>query len=175
MEAVVRVGLPQWLTGLRPLTARPESWRQAPDVTPLVEEWALIFIDPLDALRANVAAALRQPGWTLAARATLTPTTMRLLREAARTEEVEAALRAAGGGLAAVPLLLGLVVVTAVEANLGKAAADVLAALGKREDLEARAAAQRERQRSAPAAAEASAQRPTLTELPPDVFGEAAR
>lgn len=173
MEAVVRVALPKWLASLRPLTAKPESWKQAPDVTPLVEEWALIFLDPVEALRANVSAALAQPGWTLAARATLTPATARLMRDAARTDEVGEALRAAGGGVAAMPLLVGLVAVTAVEANLGKAAADALVALSKHEDLQARAAAQRERQRSAPAAAEAA--RPTLSELAPDAFGEAVR
>lgn len=178
MEATVRVALPKWLTGLRAPSARPGSWGQAPDVTALLEEWALVFLDPVAALRANVVAALGQPEWTLSAKATLTQTTARLLRDAARAEEVEAAIRAAGGdggSVGTVPLLVGVAAVTTVEANIGKAAADALVALQKREAVEAIAATQRERQRSAPVAATAEAARPTLTEIPADAFGEAAR
>jgi hypothetical protein len=123
--------------------------------------------------------ALGQPGWTFAAKVTLTQTTARLVREALRAQGVEAAIRAAVGDKspkhATVPLLVGVAVVTAVEANIGKAAADALLELQKREAIETRAEAQRERQRSAPAAAEAEAARPTLTPMPADAFGEAAR
>jgi hypothetical protein len=179
MEATVRVALPSWLAGLRPLHAKPESWGQAPDVTALLEEWALAFADPIAALQANVGAALGQPGWTFGAKATLTQTTARLVREAVKAQGVEAAIRAALGNRstrhATIPVLVGVAVVTAVEANIGKAASDALLVLQKRDAVKTRAAAERERQRSAPAAAEVAAARPTLSPMPDDAFGEAAR
>jgi hypothetical protein len=62
--------------------------------------------------------------------------------------------------------------VTAVEANIGRAAADALAALARRDAMDARAAAQRERQRSAP---DADRAKPTLSVIDPTVWGDTVR
>lgn len=185
MDATVRAALPKWLGVIR-----ADSWRHTYDVTPLVEEWALVFLDPVEALRRNVAQALSQPGWSLCAKATVTPTIHRLLRDAAADGEVEERVREAlsGGTLGAglLPLLLGVAAVTAVEANIGRAAgvalgelkkrerqAEVVEAMKEREQTDnASEAAQRERQRSAPAASRpAAAVRPTLTPIPDDAWG----
>lgn len=79
---------------------------------------------------------------------------------------------------------------TALDANIGRASALILADVKKRQAARASAAAQRERKRSAPAAARQLAERPalasleapqpdgerpTLTPLPPDAWGADAR
>jgi hypothetical protein len=97
---------------------------------------------------------------------------MKLIRDAAADAEVERAVAdAIGPGrltLQGACLLLGLAAVTALDANIGKASALTLAEVKKRQAARGSVAAQRERQRSAPAATRAEAARPTLSPLPPE-------
>jgi hypothetical protein len=191
MEAIVRVGLPGWLS-----TGRQRSWATALDVTALLDEWALALLDPVDALRRAAPAALEQPGWDLCGRATLTPAVMRLVRDAAAEPEVVAHIEKVVGPdkltLQGSCLLLGLAAVTALDANIGRASALMLADVKKRNATKASAAAQRERERSAPAAARhrpgrpalapldggvpsSGGERPELSPIPADAWGRDAR
>lgn len=171
MEATVRVGLPGWL-----VEGRQRSWSTALDVSALVDEWAVALLDPVEALKRAAPAALALPGWELAGRATVTPAVMRLLREAASDAEMVAVIERAIGrgklGLQGSCLLLGLAAVTALDANIGRASALVLADVKKRQDARERVADERERQRSAEDAAPPL--RPVLSPIPPDAFGKAA-
>jgi hypothetical protein len=72
-------------------------------------------------------------------------------------------------------LMLGLAAVTALDANVGRAAALTLADLKKREAAQVSTAAKRERQRSATAEVRPEALRPTLSPLPDNAWGENAR
>jgi hypothetical protein len=174
MEATLRVGLPGWLVA----AGRHSSWSTAFDVTALVEEWALALLDPVDALRRATPAALELPGWSLCGRATVSPSVMKLVREAASDPEVVAHVeRSLGRGKLSVQgscLLLGLAAVTALDANIGRASASLLADVKKRQAARNAAAAERERQRSAEAAATPDAARPSLSPIPADAFGKAA-
>jgi hypothetical protein len=170
MEATLRVGLPGWLAA-----GRQKSWSTALDVTPLLDEWALALLDPVAGLRRVAPSALQLPGWELCGKATVTPAVMRLVRDAAEDAEVVGAIEAAVGpgmlDLQGSCLLLGLAAVTALDANIGRASALVLADVKKRQATRESAAAQRERKRSAPAAAREQATRPALAQLkerPPD-------
>jgi hypothetical protein len=164
MEATLRVGLPGWL-----VAGRQKSWATALDVSTLVEEWALALLDPVDALRRAAPAALEQPGWELCGRATVTPAVMKLVREAAADPEVVAHIeKVVGAGKLSLQgscLVLGLAAVTALDANIGRASALMLADVKKRKATRESAAAQRERQQSAPAAARHRADRPALAPL----------
>jgi len=191
MEATLRVGLPGWL-----VLGRQPTWQTALDVAPLVEEWALAFLDPVDALRRSAPAALKQPGWELAGRATVTPALMRLVRDAAADADIRALVeRALSGGAVSVHgtcLIVALAAVAALDANVGKASSFVLAETRKRKVAREAAAAQRERQRSAPADAADTPEavptqgakgdaeatggvRPNLSAIATDAWGEAAR
>jgi pyruvate/2-oxoglutarate dehydrogenase complex dihydrolipoamide acyltransferase (E2) component len=174
MEATMRVALPGWVGA-----GRQKTWATARDVTALIEEWALVLLDPVAALARVAPAALKQPGWDLSGKATVTPAVMRLVREAAADADVERAVAAAVGNgrmmLQGACLLLGLAAVTALDANVGKSAALTLTDLKKRQAAQASAAVERERQRSAKAATRAEAARPTLTPLPDDAWGERVR
>jgi len=182
MDATLRVALPGWVGA-----GRQRTWATALDVSALVEEWALVLLDPVEGLARVAPAALKQPGWDLTGKATVTPAVMKLVRDAACEPQVERAVaEAVGPGkmtLQGACLMLGLAAVAALDANVGKAAAVTLADLKKRlADLKKRkaatdsAAAKRERQRSAPAAARAEAARPTLASMTeavaPDERGE---
>lgn len=164
MEAIVRVALPGWL-----LASRQKSWATALDVTPLLDEWALALLDPVDALRRAAPAALALPGWELAGRATVSPAVMKLVRDAATDPEVVALIEKAVGpdklGIQGSCLVLGLAAVTALDANIGRASALMLAEVKKRKAARESAAAQRERQRSAPAAARDPAVGPAVVPL----------
>jgi hypothetical protein len=70
--------------------------------------------------------------------------------------------------------MLGLAAVTALDANVGRAAALTLADITKRQSAKVGAEAEREDQRSATAAARTEADRPTLSPIAPDAFGPAA-
>lgn len=170
----MRVALPGWIGA-----GRQKTWATALDVTALVEEWALVLLDPVEALGRVAPAALKQPGWDLSGKATVTPTVMRLVREAAADPSIERAVaQAVGNGkmlLQGACLMLGLAAVTALDANVGKATALTLAELKKKQEANVSAAAQRERQRSASAAVRAEAARPTLSPLPEDAWGEHVR
>ena len=174
MEATVRVALPGWVGA-----GRQRTWATALDVTPLVEEWALVLLDPVGALARVAPAALRQPGWDLTGKATVSATVMRLVRDAAGDADVARTIEAAVGTgkmtLQGACLLLGLAATTALDANVGKASAVVLADLKRRRDAQSRVAAKRERQRSATAATRAEAARPTLSPLPGDAWGDAVK
>jgi hypothetical protein len=192
MEATLRVGLPGWL-----IAGRQKSWATALDVTALVEEWTLALLDPVDALRRAAPEALRLPGWELAGKATVNATTMRVVRDAAADPDVQALIEEAIGPgkltLQGSCLLLGLAAVTALDANIGKASALMLSDVKKRQVAKEGAAAKREHQRSAhaaalsemekptvaalaePASTKAGAERPVLTEMPPDAWGTAVR
>lgn len=171
MEATLRVALPGWLAA-----DRHKSWSTALDVTPLLDEWALALLDPVDALRRVTPNALRLPGWELSGKATTSPAVMRLIRETAGDAEVVRHVEKAFGpgklSLQGSCLLLGLAAVTALDANIGRASALVLADVKKRQAARESAAAQRERQRSAPAAVRPEAGRPTLSPLADDAWGE---
>lgn len=164
MDATLRVALPAWVSA-----GRQRTWATALDVSPLLEEWALVLLDPVEALTRVAPTALKESGWDLTGKATVTPAVMKLIRDAACEPEVERAIaEAVGPGkmtLQGACLMLGLAAVTALEANVGKAAALTLADLKKRKAATESAANKRERQRSAPVAARAEAARPTLTSM----------
>ncbi len=157
----MKVALPGWML------AKRGPWSALVDVTALVEEWAVALLDPIGELRRHTAKALEYPGWDLCGKATLSPATTRLLREAAAEPDVLAAVsKSAYGPLVrgrlhpqATCLLLGLVVVTALHADIGKAAAALHAEVQKRQDRGGRTS---ERQRGE----DAGAERPTLSMLP---------
>lgn len=173
MDATVRVALPGWLGA-----GRTKTWATALDVSALIEEWALVLLDPVEAMARVAPAALKLPGWDLTGKATVTPTVMKLVRDAAASPEVERAVtEAVGAGkmdLQGACLLLGLAAATALDANVGKASAVVLADVKKRRAATASAEVKRERQRSAPAEVRAEAARPTLSPIPRDAFGKDA-
>lgn len=141
MEATLRVALPA------SFLAKPGSWSTTLDLTDLLDEWALGLLDPVEALRKGTAGALTQPGWDLCGKATVSAATMRLIREAADTDLVAAVKASECGrlvkrgqlGAQGVCLLLGLAVVTALEANVGRAAALFLRDYDKRAVAAARA------------------------------------
>jgi hypothetical protein len=174
MEATMRVALPGWVGA-----GRQKTWATALDVSALVEEWALVLLDPVDALVRVAPAALKLSGWDLTGRATVTPSVMRLIREAAGDAHVERAVTEAfGRGMTTLQggcLIVGLAAVTALDANVGKASALALADLKKRRAAEVSTAAERERQRSAAAAVRSEAVRPTLDVLPTEVVNAADR
>jgi hypothetical protein len=171
MDATMRVALPAWVGA-----GRQKTWATALDVTALIEEWALVLLDPVDALGRVAPAALKLPGWDLSGKATVTPAVMRLVRDAAQDPDIERAVaQAVGKGKMTLQggcLLLGLAAVTALDANIGRAAALTLADLKKRQATQLSAEAERERQRSATAAVRAEAVRPSLSPLPADAWGE---
>lgn len=161
----MRVALPGWIGA-----GRQKTWATALDASALVEEWALVLLDPVGALVRVAPAALKLPGWDLTGKATVTPAVMRLVREAAGDPHVARAVTDAFGSgkttLQSGCLVVGLAAVTALDANVGKASALALAELRKRRAAEVSAAAERERQRSAAAAVRSEAARPTLEPLP---------
>lgn len=165
MEATMRVALPGWVGA-----GQQNTWATALDVSALVEEWAVVLLDPVDALVRVAPAALKLSGWDLSGKATVTPAVMRLIREAAGDAYVESAITEAFGSgkmtLQGGCLIVGLAAVTALDANVGKASALALAELKKRRATEVSTAAERERQRSAAAAVRSEAARPTLEPLP---------
>jgi len=171
MEATLRVALPGWVGA-----GRQRTWATALDVSALVEEWALVLLDPVEALVRVAPAALKLSGWDLSGKATVTPAVMRLIREAAGDAHIERAVTEAFGSgkttLQGGCLMVGLAAVTALDANVGKAAALALAELKKRRAAEVSTAAERERQRSAAAAVRSEAVRPTLSLLPDDAWGD---
>jgi hypothetical protein len=171
MEATMRVALPGWLGA-----GRQKTWATALDVTALVDEWALVLLDPLDALGRVTPAALKLPGWDLSGKATVTPAVMRLIRDAAQDPDIERAVTQAFGKgkmtLQGGCLLLGLAVVTALDANVGRAAALTLADVKKRQAGQVSTGAERERQRSATAAVRAEAVKPKLSPLPDNAWGD---
>ncbi len=134
MEATLRVALPA------SLLAKRGSWATALDLTELLDEWALGLLDPVETLRKGAAKALAQPGWDLCGKATVSAGTMRLIREAADADLIAAIKASECGrlvkrsqlGTQGVCLLLGLAVVTALEANVGKASALFLLDYDKR-------------------------------------------
>jgi hypothetical protein len=174
MDATIRVALPAWVGA-----GRQKTWATALDVTALIEEWALVLLDPVDALGRVAPAALKLPDWDLSGKATVTPAVMRLVRDAAQDPDIERTVaEAVGRGKMTLQggcLLLGLAAVTALDANVGRAAALTLAELKKRETAKVSTAAKRERQRSATAAVRPEADRPTLSPLPDDAWGENVR
>lgn len=171
MDATMRVALPEWVRA-----GRQKSWSTALDVTPLVEEWALVLLDPVDALGRVAPAALKLPGWDLSGKATVTPAVMRLIRDAAQDPDIERAVAQAFGKgkmtLQGGCLLLGLAAMTALDANVGRAAALTLADIKKRQATQVSTGAERERQRNATATVRAEAVRPKLSALPDDAWGE---
>ena len=152
MDVTVKVALPGWML------ARRAPWSGLLDVTPLIDEWAVALLDPIDELRRYAGEALKYPGWDLCGKATLTPATMRLVREAAADADVLAAVSESGYAPLfrdrlqpqATCLLLGLVAVTTLHADIGKGAAALRAEVKKRQE---RAASTSERERSEDAAA----------------------
>jgi hypothetical protein len=116
---------------------------------------------------------------------------MKLVRDAATDPEIVAHIEKTVGpgklSLQCSCLLLGLAAVTALDANIGRASALILADVEKRRAARERAAGQREPQRSAPAAAERPSlstvddgvqqprPAPVLAPIPADAWGEAAR
>lgn len=180
MEATLRVALPA------SLLAKPGSWATALDVSALLDEWALGLLDPVEAVRKGAASALAQDGWDLGGKATVTGTTMRLIRQVADDADVIAAVKASACGQLVrgdklgpqgVCLLLGLAVVVTLQANVGKAAAVFVAEYDKRAVAAARAeraAAERGdggEARAVPADAKRAAPRPVLSPLPPELSG----
>ena len=172
MDAVLRVALPEWL-GVKPSS----SWRGTYDVTPLVEEWTLEFVDPVEELSRVAPQLLAQPGWRLCARATVTPGLHRVIRDAGNNGELQELLRPlrerAELRRATIPLLLGLAAVTAVEASLGQAAAGALDEVRKRAAFAARVAGD-ERASAERKSRDAGRHPATLEPLPPDAFGPSA-
>lgn len=170
MEVTVKVALPGWML------ARRAPWSGLLDVTPLIEEWTLALLDPIDELRRYAGEALKYPGWDLCGKATLSPAMMRLVREAASDVDVLAAVARSSyaplvrGRLQpqATCLLLGLVVVTALHADIGKGAAALRAEIKGRQQHPARTSERQRSEDDAPRAA-AAAERPTLSPLPADL------
>jgi hypothetical protein len=155
MEVTLRVALPETFL------VEPTGWNHALDLTELVDEWALGLLDPVDAMRRSVARMLKQGKWELCAKATVSATTMRLIREAAADPDVIAAVKSSfksfvkNGALTpqGVCLLLGLAVAVALEANVGRAAALFLRDFDKRGVEAARAGRAKAEQASAAATA----------------------
>ena len=173
MNAILRVALPGCVGA-----GHQKSWAAALDVTPLLNEWALALLDPVEALRRVAPDALKEPGWDLTGKATVTPALMKLVCDAAADTEVVRAIESAIGPgrltFQGACLLLGLAAVTALDANVGKASALVLADVRKRRAATASAEGKRERERSAPPEVRAEAARPTHYPIPPDAFGKDA-
>jgi hypothetical protein len=135
------------------------------DLTALIEEWAVGFLRPAEALSAAVPRLLSAgENWQLRARATVTPPLVRLLRQVAEAPGVVGAIEVSdcdflvvNGELRpdATCLLLGLAAALALEAGVGREAKRLAA------EAERRAA-----ERSAREQSDANA-RPKLAPLPP--------
>lgn len=148
METTVYVAIPKRLADA---ISSPHRAAEV-DLTALLEEWATGFVFPTEALIKRARQILAtEADWKLRARATVTPATTRLLRDAATHDEVLKAV--AGSELAwlldetelkpqATCLLLGLAALTALEAEVGREARRLNA------EAERRAATRSARQQS---------------------------
>jgi hypothetical protein len=142
------------------------------DLTPFLDEWATLLLDPVQALEDRASDHLDLCGWQAAGWAQVSTSVVRLLRDAARREAVIVAMvkhdpalavrRVESGQevvcldpLRALPKIAGLAVATALWGRVGKESRRVWTEK-KRADHAARQAAER---RSVSEASEAASER----------------